>query len=75
MFAWGLSAHRCEEVLNLRRQEAEALADGGVAGHDGFRVGAAVSGAEVNEHADFCALWPGVAEALDLPLVTYPCAA
>ena len=37
-----------------------------VAEDGGFRVGAAVSGAELNEHADFCALWPGVAEALDL---------
>ena len=32
----------------------------------GFRVGAAVSGAELNEHAAFCAAWPGVAEGLDL---------
>ncbi|WP_298835755.1 xanthine dehydrogenase family protein subunit M [uncultured Roseobacter sp.] len=32
----------------------------------GFRIGAAVSGAELNEHEGVCALWPGVAEALDL---------
>ena len=29
----------------------------------GFRVGAAVSGAELGEHAEFKALWPGVVEA------------
>ena len=32
----------------------------------GFRVGAAVSGAELGEHAAFCALWPGVAEGFQL---------
>ncbi len=32
----------------------------------GFRIGAAVSGAELNEHAGVCAMWPGVAEAFDL---------
>lgn len=32
----------------------------------GFRVGAAVSGAEVGEHAAFCAAWPGVAEGVQL---------
>ena len=32
----------------------------------GFRVGAAVAGAELNEHADFPTVWPGVAEGLDL---------
>ncbi|WP_375227820.1 FAD binding domain-containing protein [Roseobacter sp. S98] len=32
----------------------------------GFRIGAAVSGAQLNEHEGVCALWPGVAEALDL---------
>ena len=32
----------------------------------GFRVGAAVSGAELNEQTEFCAMWPGVAEAMDL---------
>ena len=32
----------------------------------GWRIGAAVSGAELNEHAGVCADWPGVAEGLDL---------
>jgi carbon-monoxide dehydrogenase medium subunit len=32
----------------------------------GFRVGAAVSGAELGEHADVKVLWPGVIEALEL---------
>ena len=32
----------------------------------GFRVGAAVSGAEMSEHAALCAAWPGVVEAVGL---------
>ncbi|WP_300030449.1 xanthine dehydrogenase family protein subunit M [uncultured Roseobacter sp.] len=32
----------------------------------GFRIGAGVSGAALNEHKGVCAMWPGVAEALDL---------
>lgn len=32
----------------------------------GFRIGAAVSGAEMKEHAGLCAAWPGVVEATDL---------
>ncbi len=32
----------------------------------GFRVGAAVSAAELGEHEGVCALWPGVVEAADL---------
>lgn len=32
----------------------------------GWRIGAAVAGAELSEHAGVCADWPGVAEALDL---------
>jgi len=32
----------------------------------GFRVGAAVSGAVLNEHPKFKTVWPGVAEAFDL---------
>ena len=32
----------------------------------GFRVGAAVSGAELGEHEAFCAAWPGVAEGFQL---------
>ncbi len=32
----------------------------------GFRIGAAVSGAELGEHAEISALWPGVVEAAEL---------
>ncbi len=32
----------------------------------GFRVGAAVSGAELGEHAGVCAMWPGVVEGFNL---------
>ncbi len=32
----------------------------------GFRIGAAVSGAELGEHAEVSALWPGVVEAANL---------
>ena len=32
----------------------------------GFRVGAAVTGAEMSEHASLCTAWPGVVEATDL---------
>ena len=33
---------------------------------DGWRIGAAVSGAEMSEHGDLGAAWPGVVEAMDL---------
>ena len=33
---------------------------------NGFRIGAAVSGAEMKEHPGLCAAWPGVVEAIDL---------
>lgn len=33
---------------------------------NGWRIGAAVSGAELNEHAELCAAWPGVVEAAGL---------
>jgi len=33
---------------------------------DGWRIGAAVSGAQMSEHAALCAAWPGVVEAMDL---------
>ena len=40
---------------------------GGIAAeNDGFRVGAAVSGAELGEHPGVKALWPGVVEAVEL---------
>ncbi|MCW3783513.1 FAD binding domain-containing protein [Defluviimonas salinarum] len=32
----------------------------------GFRIGAAVSGAEIGEHEALCALWPGVTEGVQL---------
>ena len=32
----------------------------------GFRIGAAVSGAEIGEHAALCAAWPGVTEGVQL---------
>jgi CO/xanthine dehydrogenase FAD-binding subunit len=32
----------------------------------GFRIGAAVSGTELGDHAGVCALWPGVVEAFEL---------
>lgn len=32
----------------------------------GYRIGAAVSGAELGEHAGVCALWPGVVEGVEL---------
>lgn len=32
----------------------------------GFRVGASVAGAELGEHAAFCAAWPGMAEGFQL---------
>lgn len=32
----------------------------------GFRIGAAVSGSELGDHAGVCALWPGVVEAFEL---------
>lgn len=37
-----------------------------VAENGGFRIGAAVSGAEIGEHAALCAAWPGVAEGVQL---------
>jgi CO/xanthine dehydrogenase FAD-binding subunit len=37
-----------------------------VAENGGFRIGAAVSGAELGEHAGVCAMWPGVVEAMEL---------
>ena len=39
----------------------EITAEGG-----GYRIGAAVSGAELGEHSGVVALWPGVVEALEL---------
>ena len=35
-------------------------------GADGFRIGSAVCGAEINEHAGLKAAWPGFCEATDL---------
>jgi carbon-monoxide dehydrogenase medium subunit len=44
-------------IPELRRIEADAR---------GFRIGAAVSCAEIGEHAELAAAWPGVVEALQL---------
>jgi len=52
-----------ELVVDLKRiPELRSIA----AEDGGFRVGAAVSGAELNEHAGVKALWPGVVEAFEL---------
>lgn len=45
---------KIDEMRNISEQDG------------GFRVGAAVTGAELNEHAAFKAAWPGVCEATDL---------
>jgi carbon-monoxide dehydrogenase medium subunit len=47
-----------KQIPELRRITVEA--DGG------FRIGAAVSGAEMGEHAELVAAWPGVVEATEL---------
>lgn len=52
-----------DAILDIKRIEGIreiAQEDGG------WRIGAAVSGAEINEHAGLCAAWPGVAEAVGL---------
>ena len=50
-------------VVDIKRlpEVCEIAAEDG-----GFRVGAAVSGAELGEHAELKALWPGVVEAAEL---------
>ncbi len=48
------------DVKGIPDLRAIAEADGG------FRVGAAVAGAELNEHAGIKAAWPGICEAVDL---------
>lgn len=52
-----------EAILDIKRIDgfrAIAAEDGG------WRVGAAVNGAEMAEHAGLCAAWPGVVEAVSL---------
>jgi len=44
-------------ITELRRIESTA---------EGFRVGAAVAGAELSEHAEFSRQWPGITEAFNL---------
>jgi carbon-monoxide dehydrogenase medium subunit len=52
-----------ELVVDLKRiPELRSIA----AENGGFRVGAAVSGAELGEHPEVPALWPGVVEAFEL---------
>lgn len=48
------------DIKNIDETRTIAEEDGG------FRVGAAVTGAELNEHATLPEVWPGVAEAFDL---------
>lgn len=50
-------------VVDIKRiDEVRSIA----AEADGFRIGAAVSGAELGEHAELKAAWPGVVEAAEL---------
>lgn len=50
-------------VVDIKKiDEVRAIA----AEADGFRIGAAVSGAELGEHAELKAMWPGVVEAAEL---------
>jgi carbon-monoxide dehydrogenase medium subunit len=52
-----------EMIVDIKRipaMKAIAAEDGG------WRIGAAVAGAELSEHAGVCADWPGVVEGLDL---------
>ncbi len=37
-----------------------------IAENGGYRIGAAVSGAEMGEHQGLCAMWPGVVEGMEL---------
>ena len=48
------------DIKHIAETRAIAAEDGG------FRIGAAVAGAELNEHAEMKATWPGVVEAVDL---------
>lgn len=50
-------------VIDLKNvEEARRI----TAEHGGFRIGAAVAGAELSEHPDVKKAWPGVVEAVDL---------
>ncbi len=53
-----------DDLIDIKR--IEGVKDIARADDGGWRIGAAVSGAELNEHAELVADWPGVAEALDL---------
>jgi len=50
-------------ILDIKRIAATRTID---AKPSGFRVGAAVTGAELGEHAKLCKAWPGVVEAANL---------
>ncbi|RBI73065.1 xanthine dehydrogenase family protein subunit M [Roseovarius sp. TE539] len=52
-----------DAILDIKRIEGmkDITAENG-----GWRIGAAVSGAEMNEHEALCAAWPGVVEAVGL---------
>lgn len=49
-----IDVKRIAEMMEITREES------------GWRIGAAVSSAAMNEHAELCAEWPGVCEAADL---------
>ena len=55
-----LAADTIVDIKHIPEVRAIAAEDGG------FRVGAAVSGAELGEHPDVRRVWPGVVEALEL---------
>jgi CO/xanthine dehydrogenase FAD-binding subunit len=56
----GLAPDLLVDIKNIKGMR-DVTPEGG-----GFRVGAAVSGAELGEHAGMCTLWPGVVEAFEL---------
>ena len=60
-----LRSGRLEPDLVIDIKRIDGLRDI-VAEEGGFRIGAAVSGAEMNEHEGLTALWPGVVEAAGL---------
>jgi carbon-monoxide dehydrogenase medium subunit len=52
-----------QKIVDIKHiKELQEIAETG----DGIRIGAAVSGAEIGEHAALKAAWPGVVEAMEL---------
>jgi len=60
-----LNANMVEPALVVDIKRIPGIRDI-TAENGGFRVGAAVTGAEMGEHAGLLALWPGVVEAVEL---------